>query len=98
MMDSHCEILWVDNPGAGLGHHTIADYGATANNAENQSIIAEQILRYKMLGLWIKNSLNNSAKRKLRDFKSTYTFNTQDDGVKMFFVVVRMVQPYPRAV
>ena len=44
-----------------------------------------------MLGLCIKNSLTTDTKCKLRDFRSAYTFNTQDDGDIMFFVIVKMV-------
>ena len=50
-----------------------------------------------MLGLYIKNSLTTDANCKIRDFKSAYTFNAQDDGAAMFFVVVKMVQPDTRA-
>ena len=61
------------------------------------SIIAHQRIRPKMLGLWIKNYLTTNAKRKLRAFKSTYTFNAQDDGAAIFLVIVKMVQPDTRA-
>ena len=44
-----------------------------------------------MLGLWIKNYLTTDDKRKLRDFRSTYTFNTQYDGAAMLFFIVKMV-------
>ena len=46
-----------------------------------------------MIGLWIKNFLSTYDKRKLRDFKSEYIFNTQYDGYAMFFVIVKMVRP-----
>ena len=29
------------------------------------------------------------AKRKLREFRTSYTFNTQDDEAVMFFVIVK---------
>ena len=31
MVESHCEIMWDNYAGAGLGHHPIADYGEAAN-------------------------------------------------------------------
>ena len=46
-----------------------------------------------MLGLWIKDSLTTYDKRKLRAFRSAYTFNTQDDGDAMFFAILKMVRP-----
>ena len=51
-----------------------------------------------MVGLWIQNYLTIYEKRKLRDFKFAYTFNDQDDGAAMLFVIVKMVQPDTRAV
>ena len=58
MMESHCEILWDDNSGAGLERHPTADYGAELDNVENHSIIAQQRLTYKMQGIWINNYLD----------------------------------------
>ena len=46
-----------------------------------------------MLGLCINNSLTTNDKRKLRAYKSSYTFNAQDDGDEMFFVIVKFLQP-----
>ena len=51
----------------------------------------------KMLGLRIMNYSTNYYKCKLRYFRSAYTFNTQDDGAAMFFVIVKMVQLDTRA-
>ena len=44
---------------------------------------------YNIIGLWIKISLSTDAKHKSRAFKSTYTFNAQDDGAEIFFVIVK---------
>ena len=92
MVDSHCEILCADNSGADLGRHTTANYTAGLYDTANKEVISQQRLRYKMLGLWIKNSLTTNAKRKSMDFKSAYTFNTQYDGFARFFVIVKMVR------
>ena len=43
-----------------------------------------------MIALCIKNSLTTHDKCKLRYFKTSYTFNNQDDGAR-FFVIVKMV-------
>ena len=43
-----------------------------------------------------KNSMNTDDKRKLRDFKYVYTFNSQDDGATIIFVIVKMVRPDTR--
>ena len=45
------------------------------------------------LGLCIKDYLKTDAKRKLRAFRSEYTFNNQDDGAVIFFVILKMVRP-----
>ena len=55
MVESQCEILWADKYGADLGHYPTANYSAGLNYTAKQSEIAQQRLRYKMLGLWIKN-------------------------------------------
>ena len=47
----------------------------------------------KMIGLWIKKSFTNDVKHKLRTFRSSYTFNNQDYGATMLFVIVKIVQP-----
>ena len=96
MVESHCEILWADNSGANLGCNPTSDYAAQIYDAQKQAIISHKRLRSKMLGLWIKNPLTTNAKRKLMDLNFTYTFNAQDDGVAMFFVIVKMVQPDTR--
>ena len=71
MVDSHCEILWYNNSGAGLGHHPTADYRASSDDTENQSIIDQQHLRSNILSLCINNSLTTDAKNKLRAFKTS---------------------------
>ena len=77
IMYSHCEILWSDNSGACLGRHPTENDGAGLYNPEKYAVIVQQSLRSKMSGIWIKNSLTTYDKRKLRAFRSTYTFNTQ---------------------
>ena len=64
-----------------------------ANKPANQEIITQHRLRSNMLGLCTKNSLTTNAKRKLWDFKSEYTLNTQYYGYEMLFVIVKMVRP-----
>ena len=63
-----------------------------------KAIISQKSLRSNIISLWIKNSLNTDAKRKLRYFKTSYTYNNQDYGSVMFFVVVKMVRPDTHAV
>ena len=41
--------------------------------------------------------MTTDYKRKLRDFRYAYAFNTQDDGDAMFFVIIKMVWPDTRA-
>ena len=53
IVDEHCEILWADNSGAGLGRHPTANHGAGLDNLTKQAMIYQQCRRYKMLGLWI---------------------------------------------
>ena len=89
MVDSHCEILWADNSVAHLGCHSTTNYAAGLYDASKQEVITQQHLMSKMIGLLIKNSLTTDAKRKLRAFKYAYTFNTQDYGAAMFFVIVK---------
>ena len=96
-MESHCEILWGDNSGAYLGFHPTANYRAGLYEPENQAIICQQLLRYNILGLCIKNFLTTDVNLKLRYFGNSYTFNTQDDGAAIFFVIFKMVQPDTRA-
>ena len=84
MVESHCEILWANNSGVGLGRHPTEDYGAATDNAENLSIISQQRLKSKMIILWINKSLTTDNKCKLRAFKISYTYNNQDDGAAVF--------------
>ena len=70
MVDSHCEIVWSDNSGVGLGSHPTVNYGAGLDNPEKQAEFYEQRLMSKMLDLRIKNSLTTYSKLKLRDFRS----------------------------
>ena len=93
MVYSHCEILWAENSGANLGRHPTENYAVGLDDAQNEAIIAHQRLRSKFLGLWIKNSLTIDAKRKFRDFNSTYIFNFQVDGSAMSFFILEMVRP-----
>ena len=79
--------MWADSPRAYLGHQPTEKFPEELDDTEKQVIIAQQCLRSKMIGLWIKNSLATDAGRKLRDFRSAYTINTQDDGAAMFFVI-----------
>ena len=97
MVDSHCEILWAENSGAYLGRHPTQNYAAGIYGAEKKARIAHQRLRSKMVGLCIKSSLTTDDKRKLRAFKSAYTFNTQDYGAEMLFVILKTVQLDTRA-
>ena len=46
-----------------------------------------------MLSLWVKHSLTTDDKQKLMIFNTSYIYNNQDDGAKMFFVVVKIVRP-----
>ena len=80
-----------------MGCNPTSDYAAQIYDAQKQAIISHKRLRSKMLGLWIKNSLPTDNKRKLRYLNSAYTFNNQDDGAAMFFVIVKMVRPDTRA-
>ena len=41
--------------------------------------------------------MTTDPKHKLRTFKSLHTYNKQDDGAAMFFVIVKMVCPDKRA-
>ena len=93
MVESHCEILWVNNSGAGLGIHHTSDYGAAADIPDKQAIIYQHCLRYRMLGLWIKNFLTTDDKLNLRAFNSSYTYNNQYDVPETFFVIVKRVRP-----
>ena len=61
MVNSHCEIMWDNNSGAGLGSHPKSDYGSAAGLPDKQGIITQQRLRPKILILWIKISLTTDA-------------------------------------
>ena len=93
MVDSHCKILWANNSEADLGRHPIENYRAVLDKPSKQALIIQQCLRSNILGLLMKNSFTTDSKRDLRAFRSTYTFNTQDYGSTMFFVILKMVQP-----
>ena len=71
IIDSHCEKLWANKSGAGLGHLPSADYGAATADTAKQALIYQKHLRSKILGLWINNSLTNEDKRKLRAFRNS---------------------------
>ena len=73
--------------------HPTADYGAAANFPSKKLIISQQRLKSKNLSLWIKNSLTTDEKHKLRAFKTSYTYNNQDDGATIFFVIVKFYRP-----
>ena len=70
MVDSQCKILWKNNSGSSLGHQPTVDYGSEADDYEKQALICQQILRYKMPSLCIKNSLTTDMKRKLMAYKT----------------------------
>ena len=82
--DSHCEIMWSNKSGAGLGFHPTAEHEAAPDVPVNQAIISQQRFRSNNLGLWIQNFLTTDDKRKLRCFRSAYTFNNQYDGDVIF--------------
>ena len=46
-----------------------------------------------MLRTWIRNSLITDAKQTLRSYKTSYAYNSQDNGAAMFFSIVKMVLP-----
>ena len=52
----------------------------------------------KMIVLWINKFLANDSKHKLRAFRTAYTFDDQDYGVAMLFVIIKMVRPDTRSV
>ena len=85
MVASHCEILWADNSGSGLGIHPTSNYGAGLDDPEKQAIISQQRLSSNMIGLCINNYLTTDSKLKLRSFRTTYIFKNKDDGSTMFF-------------
>ena len=82
VVGSHCEVLWASNSGAYLGSHPTSYYGSGIDAPEKWS-------NNRSTAPWvqygIKNFLTTHAKRKLRAFRTAYTFNKQDDGAEMFF-------------
>ena len=62
MVNSHCEILWAKHSVEGLGFPPTAYYVAAADDAEKQAPIAQQRLRYKMLNIFIINTLTTDVK------------------------------------
>ena len=71
-MDSHCENLWADNSGSGIGHKNTSYYGGAEYVASNQVIIYQQHLIFNILSLWVKSLLTTYEKRKLRYSKTSY--------------------------
>ena len=51
MVESHCEILWADNSGAGLGSYPTANFGSGLDDPSKQAEIDQQCLRSKILSL-----------------------------------------------
>ena len=95
-MDPSSETLWEENSGSGLGHHPTSDYEVSSDISAKQALIYQERLRYKMISLWIKNSLTKDEKRKLRSYKISYSYNRQDDGSTIFFVILTMAIPNTR--
>ena len=89
-MDSHCEILWADNLGAGSGCQPTADYGAGLYATAKQELIAQRCLTSKIISLWINNSLTKYVKHKLRAYKTSYVYNSQDDGSEFFSLLKKL--------
>ena len=89
MVDLHCKTPWDDKSGAYLGLHHTENYASGLDDTANQAVITQHRLMSKIIGTWIKNPLTTDSKNKLRAFKYAYTFNAQDDGSEMFFVIVK---------
>ena len=85
--------MWATNSGAGLGHYSTAYYGSAAEVPAKYLFIYQDSIRSNMISLWIKNSLTTDVKRKLKDFKTSYTYNNKYDGSAIFFVIVKVVYP-----
>ena len=77
-----------------MGIQPTSDYGAESYDGEKHELISQQLLRSKVLSLWINNSLTTDEKRELRYFKTSYTYNNQDSGSTMFFVLVKKFRSY----
>ena len=75
-----------------MGRHTTSDYGVAPDNSDKQTPIFQQHLRYKILNLWIKNSLITDVKHNFRGYKTSYAYNSQDDGAIMLFFWMLMHQ------
>ena len=97
MIDSCCENLCANNSGAGLGCLPTAYYGSAPDDVAKQSLISQQCLRSKIMGLWINNYLTTDVNCKLIAFGTSYTFNNQDEESSMLFVRVKMVHPDTRS-
>ena len=93
MVDSHCDNLCIETSESRLGRHPTVNYCVEVIIYVKQEIIAQRRLRSKIPSLWTKNSLTTDAKRNLRAFKTSYTYNNQDDEYEMLFVIVKMVLP-----
>ena len=92
-MDSQFKLVLEDNSVVGLGRHPTADYGAAEDDTAKQKIISQQRLSFKMLGLWIKNSLATDAKCNLSTYKISYTYYNQYNRTAMLFSIIKMVRP-----
>ena len=74
-----------------------SNYSSGLDDTSKQAVISQQRLRSNMLVLYIKNSLATDSKRKLRAFNYVYTFNAQDGGAAMLFIIVKMMRPDSRS-
>ena len=75
MVESYREILWADISVAVPGRHPTANYWSGINDPVKQAAIYRNHFRNKIIGLYTKKYLTTNDKRKLRDFRSAYTFN-----------------------
>ena len=87
-MESQCVFQWVHNSGADFGRHPKADYGSSADDAEKQALISQELLRYKMLSLHIRRSPTTHGKRNLRAYNISYDQSGQDYISVMVFIIV----------
>ena len=76
-----------------MGYQPTSDYEVAPDDDSKQALIYQRYLRSNILSLWNKNLLATDAKHKLRAYKTSYSYNSQDDGAVMFFVIVKMVHP-----
>ena len=93
IVESHCQILWIDNSGSNLVLQPTEGYGVQVHIYEGQKLIYQQHLIFNMINLWIRNSLTTDVKRTLRYYKTLYAYNRQDDGAAVLFFIVEMVHP-----